>query len=65
LLRYCAGPPFAAERLEELDAHRLIYHLFGEPRQIAWRKVRNSFFDLLDGQSRPPTKYQSFHNRVP
>jgi hypothetical protein len=27
LLRYCARPPFAAERLEELDAHRLIYHL--------------------------------------
>jgi hypothetical protein len=27
LLRYCARPPFAADRLEELDAHRLIYHL--------------------------------------
>jgi len=27
LLRDCARPPFAAERLEELDAHRLIYHL--------------------------------------
>jgi hypothetical protein len=27
LLRYCARPAFAAERLEELDAHRLIYHL--------------------------------------
>jgi len=27
LLRYCARPPFAAERLEELDAHRLIYSL--------------------------------------
>ena len=27
LLRYCARPPFAAERLEELDPHRLIYHL--------------------------------------
>jgi hypothetical protein len=27
LLRYCARPPFAAERLEELDRHRLIYHL--------------------------------------
>lgn len=27
LLRYCARPPFAAERLEELDAQRLIYHL--------------------------------------
>jgi len=26
LLRYCARPPFAAERLEELDAHRLVYH---------------------------------------
>jgi hypothetical protein len=25
LLRYCARPPFAAERLEELDAQRLIY----------------------------------------
>jgi hypothetical protein len=23
LLRYCARPPFAAERLEELDAQRL------------------------------------------
>jgi hypothetical protein len=27
LLRYCARPPFAAERLHELDRHRLIYHL--------------------------------------
>jgi len=27
LLRYCARPPFAAERFEELDPHRLIYHL--------------------------------------
>jgi hypothetical protein len=27
LLRYCARPPFAAERLEELDEHRLIYSL--------------------------------------
>jgi hypothetical protein len=27
LLRYCARPAFAAERLEELNAHRLIYHL--------------------------------------
>jgi hypothetical protein len=27
LLRYCARPPFAADRLEELDRHRLIYHL--------------------------------------
>jgi hypothetical protein len=27
LLRYCARAPFAAERIEELDRHRLIYHL--------------------------------------
>jgi hypothetical protein len=27
LLRYCARPPCAAERLEEIDAQRLIYHL--------------------------------------
>jgi len=27
LLRYCARPPFAADRLEALDAQRLIYHL--------------------------------------
>ncbi|MEA3278159.1 MAG: transposase [Pseudomonadota bacterium] len=27
LLRYCARPAFAAERLQELDAHRLICHL--------------------------------------
>jgi len=27
LVRYCARPPFAAERIEELDRHRLIYHL--------------------------------------
>lgn len=27
LLRYCARPPFAVDRLEELDRHRLIYHL--------------------------------------
>jgi hypothetical protein len=27
LLRYCARPPFAGERIEELDRHRLIYHL--------------------------------------
>jgi len=27
LLRYCARPPFAADRLEELDPQRLIYHL--------------------------------------
>ncbi|MBU0499598.1 MAG: transposase [Gammaproteobacteria bacterium] len=27
LLRYCARPLFAADRLEELDAQRLIYHL--------------------------------------
>jgi len=27
LLPYCARPAFAAERLRELDAHRLIYHL--------------------------------------
>jgi DNA-directed RNA polymerase subunit RPC12/RpoP len=27
LLRYCARPPFALERLEAIDAHRLIYRL--------------------------------------
>jgi len=27
LLRYCARPPFALERLEAIDAHRLMYHL--------------------------------------
>jgi hypothetical protein len=27
LLRYCARPPFARERLEAIDAHRLMYHL--------------------------------------
>jgi hypothetical protein len=27
LLRYCARPPFAADRLEEIDAQRLIYYL--------------------------------------
>jgi len=27
LLRHCARPPFAADRLEELDAQRVIYHL--------------------------------------
>ena len=27
LLRYCARPAFANERIEELDQHRLIYHL--------------------------------------
>ena len=27
LPRYCARPPFAGERIEELDRHRLIYHL--------------------------------------
>ena len=27
LLRYCARPPFALERLETIDAHRLMYHL--------------------------------------
>ena len=27
LLRYCARPPFAAERLEEIDVHRLLYRL--------------------------------------
>lgn len=27
LLRYCARPPFSSERLQALDAHRLIYHL--------------------------------------
>ena len=27
LLRYCARPPFAVERLEDIDTHPLIYHL--------------------------------------
>jgi uncharacterized Zn finger protein (UPF0148 family) len=27
LLRYCARPPFALERIEMLDEHRLLYHL--------------------------------------
>ena len=27
LLRTCARPPFAADRLEELDAQRLLYRL--------------------------------------
>jgi len=27
LLRYCAGPAFVLERLEQLDAHRLLYRL--------------------------------------
>ena len=27
LLRYCARPPFALERLDAIDAQRLIYHL--------------------------------------
>jgi hypothetical protein len=27
LLRYCARPPFALQRLEAIDAHRLMYHL--------------------------------------
>ena len=27
LLRYCARPPFALERLEQVNAHQILYHL--------------------------------------
>jgi len=39
LLRYCARPPFAADRLEELDAQRLIYRL---PNRIRTGAPRSS-----------------------
>jgi hypothetical protein len=49
LLRYCARPPFALERLEAIDAYRLIYRLI-KPQQtgqdVAWgvRNLRSKLF---------------------
>ena len=38
LLRYCARPPFALERLEAIDAQRLIYRL-SKPQLVAFTRI--------------------------
>jgi len=35
LLRYCARPPFALERLEQVNEHQVIYHLTLDPDAMA------------------------------
>jgi hypothetical protein len=46
LLRYCARPPFALERLEAIDAHRLIYRLT-KPRPDGSTELMLSPLELI------------------
>jgi hypothetical protein len=46
LLRYCARPAFALERLEQLDAHRLLYRL-PKPRPDGKTQVLLSPLELI------------------
>ncbi|MQM39185.1 hypothetical protein KBTX_03207 [wastewater metagenome] len=47
LLRYCARPPFAADRLEEIDAQRLIYPL-PKPSMDGKTQIILSPLELID-----------------
>ena len=47
LLRYCARPPFAAERLEEVDAQRLVDHL-PKPSMDGQTQIILSPLELID-----------------
>ena len=46
LLRYCARPAFALERLEQLDAHRLLYRL-PKPRPDGRTQLRLSPLEVI------------------
>jgi hypothetical protein len=46
LLRYCARPSFALERIEEVDAKTIIYHL-PDPREDGSSELRLTPFELI------------------
>jgi len=45
--RYCARPPFALQRLEAIDAHRLMYHL-SKPQPDGHTEVMLTPLELID-----------------
>ena len=53
LLRYCARPPFAADRLEELDAQRLLYRL-PKPGPDGRAQIILSPLELIGHIATPP-----------
>ena len=47
LLRYCARPPFALERLEQVNAHQIVYHL-PRPRRDGCTALSLTPLELID-----------------
>ena len=47
LLRYCARPPFALERLEQVNAHQIVYHL-PRPRRDGCTALSFTPLELID-----------------
>jgi len=47
LLRYCARPAFALERLEQVNAHQLVYHL-PKPRRDGCTQLTLTPLELID-----------------
>jgi hypothetical protein len=66
LLRYCARPAFASERLEELDADRLLYHL-PKPRPDGRTELLLSPLELIQRLAAlvpPPRRHRHRYHGV-
>jgi hypothetical protein len=66
LLRYCARPPFALERLEVLDEHRVIYRL-PKPRRDGATALSLTPLELIDhlaGLIPPPRRHRHRYHGV-
>jgi len=46
-LRYCARPPFALERIEQVNRHRVVYHL-PRPRRDGATQLTLTPLELID-----------------
>jgi hypothetical protein len=66
LLRYCARPPFALERLEQINPHQLIYHL-PKPRRDGRTTLVLSPLELIDALAAlisPPRRHRHRYHGV-
>jgi len=52
VLRYCARPPFALDRMKSLDAHRLMYHL-SKPQPNRRTELMLTPLELIDRLADP------------
>ncbi|WP_236786530.1 transposase [Allochromatium tepidum] len=66
LLRYCARPPFALERLEQINPHQLVYYL-PKPRRDGRTTLVLSPLELIDapaGLIPPPRRHRHRYHGV-